>query len=419
MLALTVAVAPAGAAEPPIDPYYESAIGPSGWLRAIGWSWSPLAAADAADRAFPTIAVVDGGVDPAQPEFQGGTLDPQSRDCSSGRAVAAAADFANVGDASSDGHGTMVAGIAAAPANGVGIVGVSPFSPVLAVRIRTEPYGNVDCALAWLAAYARSSGTVLVVNLSLVEDRATARRRALVQDLVAAGALVVAATGNGGRAEGAIGNPANLDHVLAVGDDGGVALRPGPQLDLVAPARDFVVPRPGGGFAALPGPATSWATPVVSGAAAVVWGLRPDADQLTAQQVAYLLRVGAGGHGRWSPRTGFGRVSIAGALRARAPRDDEVEPNDTAALAVRHANRRDCRRGCYGLIGRTDDAADWWLPTVRRGARVFACAGPGVRLRVARSNGRAFVRVTPTRPLVAYRLRAGATRCAGATRAIG
>jgi subtilisin family serine protease len=343
-------------------------------------------------------------------------VDLQSADCAQGAgAVRASESFGNVQDG--DGHGTVVSALAAAPANGEGMVGVSPESNLLMVRVRTDPLVGVNCALDWLARYAARSSSLLVVNLSLDDlDASTARRTRLAR-LVSEGALVVAATGNDGPSR-PIGSPARLPHVLAVGDDEAVERRRGPQLDLLAPGAGFRVPDAGrGDWKQVTRPFTSWSSAVVSGAAALVWGLRR--EELTAQQVAWLLRQGASGRGRWRASDGFGTVSVKGALATRRiPADDEWEVNDTPLQAWRSgAPSGGCRRStCHGLAGTTDDPQDWW-PVRRRATRTWACVSAppnAVRLAWRRSARGLSIGVVARRPLVSYGLRLGSVRCRSA-----
>jgi subtilisin family serine protease len=56
---------------------------------------------------------------------------------------------------------------------------------------------------------------------------------------------------------------------------------------------------------------TSFSTPEVSGAAALVWAANP---ALSAQQVATILKSTASGGGRWNPRLGYGVIDVAAAV---------------------------------------------------------------------------------------------------------
>jgi hypothetical protein len=88
------------------------------------------------------------------------------------------------------------------------------------------------------------------------------------------------------------------------------------------------------GYATLDG--TSFAAPIVSAAAAWVWTMRPTLD---AEQIADVLRAGA----RDIPPRGFdtssgwGLLSIPGALAAPTPPVDPDEPNDDIDQVKPHA----------------------------------------------------------------------------------
>ena len=72
---------------------------------------------------------------------------------------------------------------------------------------------------------------------------------------------------------------------------------------------------------------TSFASPIVAGAAAWVWSVR---RQLTNGQVADVLRDSATDLGApgYDPQTGFGLVNIPKALTSPTPIADPLEPND-------------------------------------------------------------------------------------------
>jgi hypothetical protein len=82
---------------------------------------------------------------------------------------------------------------------------------------------------------------------------------------------------------------------------------------------------------------TSFSTPEVAGAAALVWGANP---ALTASQVAGILKATASGRGKWNPRLGYGVIDVAAAVAAA--QGQSVEPRVQAAswLSLRRVSPR-------------------------------------------------------------------------------
>src|SRR5262249_36175533 len=133
------------------------------------------------------------------------------------------------------------------------------------------------------------------------------------------GALVVAAAGNSGDGDNAVNYPAAFDGVLAVAAiDDKDQLAPFSQrqsyVALAAPGVD--VPSTAwsgagrGMYASQSG--TSIAAPPVSGAAAIVWALRPD---LVAGDVASALRASADKMGNGDSGFGAGILNVGRAVR--------------------------------------------------------------------------------------------------------
>ena len=242
------------------------------------------------------IAVVDSGVDGSHPDLAG--------------ALEAGYDFVD-GDTSatdSQGHGTAVAGIAAARANNViGAAGVCWRCLIMPLRV-IGPEGYAPNARTAAAVdYAVEHGAA-VVNISLYGENLNTRLQDAVRRARAAGVVVVAAAGNeGGRLRE---YPAAYPPVLSVGataEDGRLTSYSsrGDWVKLAAPACAPTT-QLGGGFGA--GCGTSGATPVVAGIAAL---LRARAPFATVGAIETALARTA------KPVAGvrFGRVDAFEALR--------------------------------------------------------------------------------------------------------
>jgi subtilisin family serine protease len=228
-------------------------------------------------------------------------------------------------------HGTAVASVVGAPVNGVGVVGIYPeavvrsFDAAIGDGRRLESSEIVEGILA--AARAGTS----VINLSLGAESKDAAIETAVGEAVRLGSLVVAASGNSGDVGNPLTYPAVLPHVLTVAATdltGQVAFFSSQSVyvDLAAPGVDIpVASAADGGYTTSSG--TSFSAPIVSGAAAWLWTVRPELD---AGQVAEILRrsardVGATGV---DAATGYGILDLPAALAYPAPAADPGEPND-------------------------------------------------------------------------------------------
>ena len=289
-------------------------------LQAQEW-WLAHIGADPAAAPGPgvPITIVDSGVDPTHPEFAGRPSTTFLND----QTVDGPAEF----------HGTVVASLAAAPANGVGIVGVYP-QAALQSWDASPLTGLQEFSLAdgITAAAAHCPG---VINLSFTGTNPSTVLEDAILVAFHNGCLVVAAVGNNGQQGSPATYPAAYPHVLTVGaTDSNDAVAPfstlSPALDLAAPGAGLVgaVPlsrNPSGYESGLEG--TSFAAALVSASAAWVWTLRPT---LGVTQVFDLLRQSARDVGPpgFDTGSGFGIVSIPNALAAAPPAIDPSEPND-------------------------------------------------------------------------------------------
>jgi subtilisin family serine protease len=120
-----------------------------------------------------------------------------------------------------NGHGTNIAGIAAAIDNSQGIVGVAPGARVWAVKVLDQngggSFSDVICGLNWVV---KQSGTIDVVNLSLSGAGSdgpceSSPLHQAVCNVVDSGVPVVVAAGNQGT-NASTRVPASFDQVITV-----------------------------------------------------------------------------------------------------------------------------------------------------------------------------------------------------------
>ena len=164
-----------------------------------------------------TIAIVDTGVDLTHPDLAANVDTDHDADFVDGKA-----DTDGAQDGS--GHGTHVAGIAAAVThNGVGVAGTAPRATILPVRVLGDAGGDRTGRIAAGIRYAADHGAE-IVNLSLAYsppghvDSITGSMRPVHEAIAYAlskGAVVVASSGNDSLPFCA--EPAAVDGVLCVG----------------------------------------------------------------------------------------------------------------------------------------------------------------------------------------------------------
>lgn len=258
-----------------------------------------------------TIATMDSGISASSREFSApGKLAPGYN------AVTGMSDVTDV-----LGHGTHVAGIIAADRDGKGMFGVAYDATLLPIKVLSDGGRGSTTALDVGLRYA--IGKAFIVNMSLSADAAYSP--AALQQAVKAGMLVVAAAGNDAAANP--GWPARFakeawanNQIIAVGavdannHIAGFSNRAGDTAAwfLVAPGVNILSTYLNGQYAYMSG--TSMATPVVSGAAALIKQMWP---ALKAEQIANILFVTATDLGApgIDPVYGRGLVNVEKAMQ--------------------------------------------------------------------------------------------------------
>jgi subtilisin family serine protease len=277
------------------------------------------------------VAIVDTGADVTHPDLAAKA--PEIWDVVRKRA--------DVRDA--EGHGTFVASLAAGSVtNGEGIAGFSGDAGLLVVKASGKDGMFTDVDEAAAIVYAVDHGAK-VVNLSLGGVGTSALEQRAVAYAADHDVLLVAAAGN----EYEVGNPVEYPGALlqppGSKGQGGVGLvvgattmagkrasfsNTGGHISLAAPGENVFGAIAAGSQSgewpryALPGSAsglygwssgTSFATPQVAGAAALVMAANP---KLSARQVAGVIKATASGHGAWNAGVGYGVLDVAAAVAA-------------------------------------------------------------------------------------------------------
>lgn len=198
-----------------------------------------------------TVAVIDSKIERSHPDLQG--------------QVKTSAEFVTHRPASSEEHGTEVAGvIAAKEGNGIGIVGIAPQARLMALRACWQTVSNATLCNSLTLAKALHFAIehqAQIINLSLAGPHDTLLGR-LIDMGLARGISIVAAFDDR-RAAG--GFPASHPGVIAVSEQGLAGVFPGVY---TAPGQDVLTTRPGGGWILVDG--SSFAAAHVSGLVALL-----------------------------------------------------------------------------------------------------------------------------------------------------
>src|SRR5918999_1389089 len=280
-----------------------------------------------------------------------------------------------------DGHGTFVSALAAGSvSNNEGLAGFGGDAKLLVIKASGKDgmFTEVDEAAG--IVYAVDHGAK-VINLSIGGEGTSIIEKRAVDYAADRNVLLVAAGGNEYEQGNPIEYPAALLQPPGSKGQGGVGLvvaattmagkrasfsNTGTHISLAAPGESVfagVAPTSASRYWPrydLPGSTTglygwasgtSFSTPQVAGAAALVWAANP---ALSAQQVATVLEQTASGRGRWNRGLGYGVLDVAAAVAAATGQviRDRVRGSATLKLGVWRARSPRVRQSERGKLRR-------------------------------------------------------------------
>lgn len=303
------------------DREYDAQALPDDPLYSNQWQLAAIGAPDAwditrgADEVV--VAVLDTGVDPKHSDL-------------AGKLLPGANTYDNTSNTQDKyGHGTSVAGvIAASTDNAKGVASVAWGTMLIPIRISSDKGRTSSWAIAAGIREAVADGArVLNISFAPLQNDSIVLRQAEAARL--AGSLVVIAAGNDGSDAT---DPDSRAAVFVGAVDGADAVATfstrGPFVDLTAPGVSVYTTKVGNKYGALSG--TSFAAPVVSGVAALVWSVNPRFRPTTVEQILRVTSRDLGPEGR-DPQYGAGRVDAAAAVRLAL---DVIEADDKTPPAV-------------------------------------------------------------------------------------
>ncbi|MBZ8139387.1 peptidase S8 [Rubrivivax gelatinosus] len=273
------------------------------------------AAWDLSQGAGVTIAILDSGVDGAHPDL-------------AARMVAGWNFYDGNADTSdANGHGTAVAGAAAATSdNATGVAAVAGKASLMPVRIADANayayWSTVAQGLTWAADHGAR-----VANISYNGVAGSSSIASAANYLRSKGGLVVVAAGNDGIDPGYAATGAMIPVAATDGADQRTSWSNyGAFVALAAPGANIWTTNRGGGYSAWSG--TSFSSPITAGVVALMMARRPDLPNTAIESLLYASAKDLGAAGR-DTSFGWGRVDAAAAVAAAAnaaPAADTTAP---------------------------------------------------------------------------------------------
>lgn len=265
-----------------------------------------------------TIAVLDTGVNGAHPDLKD-------------RLVPGYNAYDNTGDSSDIcGHGTAVAGTAAASTNNaMGVAGIAGAARIMPIRIAyKDASGGCPAYFSTIASgitYAADHGA-RIANVSFVGIAGSSSVKSAARYMKDKGGLVFISAGNNNIDENVVPDTSFIIVSSTDSYDKKSSFSSwGSFVSLAAPGSSIWTTNNSLGYSAWNG--TSFASPVAAGVAGLMMAARPDLSAAQIESLLFSTALDLGTAGR-DPVFGYGRVNAAAAVNAARA---FVNPVDTSA----------------------------------------------------------------------------------------
>lgn len=301
-------VARGGATVTPNDPNF-----PSQWhLPAIS---APSAWSVTTGAAGATIAIIDSGVDNTHPDL-------------TSKLVAGWNFLTGTSSTMDDlGHGTAVAGTAAAASNnGVGVTGVAWGNMIMPLVVLDSSdyasYSNIASAITYAADHGAR-----IINISIGGSSASSTLQSAVDYAWNKGAVIFASAMNNSTSTPYY--PAACNNVVAVSateSNGTLASfsNYGSWVDLSAPGDYILTTNSGGGYGSWYG--TSFSSPISAAVAGLVLSIQPGMSNTSLVSLLESTADPLGGYTGWNQYFGYGQVDAYKAVLAAGSAPSSTTP---------------------------------------------------------------------------------------------
>lgn len=266
------------------------------------------------------VAILDTGVDPDHPDL-------------AARLVSGWNLFNNNNDFSDvNGHGTKVAGVAAAIGNNaIGVTGVAWNASIMPLRISDLSGGATWSDMGAGIYYAADHGA-RIASISYADSCGSAFINTAAQYMRTKNGIVVIAAGNTGAETTAEASP----DITCVSATDSLDHRPswssfGPSVDVAAPGVGIQTTINGGSYGSVSG--TSFATPLTAGIYSLMMSANPALTSAELDTILFSTALDLGAVGR-DDIYGNGRVDVAAAVLLASGSSADTTPPVLSAIAT-------------------------------------------------------------------------------------